>query len=88
MTNTRTTKRALLCSVFALLLSFTMLLGTTYAWFTDSVTSTNNLIQSGNLDVELEYYDGDSWEKVTSTTNVFSSNTLVVDVTFSQLSPS
>lgn len=47
MTNTKTTKRALLSSVLALFLCFAMLLGTTYAWFTDSVTSGSNIIQSG-----------------------------------------
>lgn len=50
MTNT---KRSLMTSVVALLLCFSMLLGTTYAWFTDSVTSGGNVIQSGNLDVEM-----------------------------------
>ena len=53
MTNTKSTKRALLASVMALLLCFTMLLGTTFAWFTDSVSNGVNKIQSGNLDVEL-----------------------------------
>ena len=38
-------------------LCFTMLLGTTYAWFTDSVTSDVNQIVAGNLDVELDYYN-------------------------------
>ena len=37
MTKTRSTKSALISSVIALLLCFTMLLGTTFAWFTDSV---------------------------------------------------
>ena len=55
MTN-KSTKRALLTSFMALFLCFTMLLGTTFAWFTDSVTSANNLIVAGNLDVEL--YNG------------------------------
>ena len=55
MTNTKSTKRALLASVMALLLCFSMLLSTTFAWFTDSVTSGNNIIKSGNLDIELEY---------------------------------
>ena len=55
MTNMKSTKRALLSSVLALFLCFSMLLGTTFAWFTDSVTSANNVIQSGNLDIELEY---------------------------------
>lgn len=62
MTNLRNTKRALLSSVVALFICFSMLLGTTFAWFTDSVTSSGNIIQSGNLDVELwqHYVDGTS----------------------------
>lgn len=53
MTNTKNTKRALLSSVLALFLCFAMLLGTTYAWFTDSVTSGNNKIVAGTLDIAL-----------------------------------
>ena len=53
MMNSKTTKKALLSSVVALFLCFTMLLGTTFAWFTDSVTNGVNKIVSGNLDVEL-----------------------------------
>ena len=53
MTN-KTTKRALLASIVSLVLCFSMLLGTTYAWFTDSASSVNNVIKSGNLDVVLE----------------------------------
>ena len=75
MTNKRSTKRALIASVISLMLCFTMLMGTTYAWFTDSVASTNNIITSGNLDVELYYQvEGQTdWTKVTETTNVFTS---------------
>lgn len=58
MTNTKSTKRALLASVMAMLLCFTMLLGTTFAWFTDSVTSGNNIIKSGTLDVEMYWAYG------------------------------
>ncbi len=76
MNNKKSTKRALLSSVLSLVLCMAMLIGTTFAWFTDSVSSTNNIIKSGNLDVELEYYNGDSWEKVTANTNVFEENTL------------
>ncbi len=61
MTNTKSTKRALLASAMALLLCFSMLLSTTFAWFTDSVTSGNNIIKSGNLDIELEYWNGSDW---------------------------
>ena len=32
-----------------------MLIGTTFAWFTDNVTSTGNIIKSGKLDAELNY---------------------------------
>ena len=57
MTNTKNTKHALLSSILALFLCFSMLLGTTWAWFTDSVTSANNIIKSGTLDVEMEWKD-------------------------------
>ena len=53
MTNSKSTKKALLTSVLALVLCFTMLLGTTFAWFTDSVASEGNIIKAGKLDVEL-----------------------------------
>ena len=57
MTNKYSLKRALISSVMALLLCFTMFVGTTFAWFTDSVTSAGNIIQSGTLDVEMEWKD-------------------------------
>ena len=74
MTKTRSTKSALISSVIALLLCFTMLLGTTFAWFTDSVTSANNVIKSGNLDIALDFWDGDSWETVEGTDSLFTNN--------------
>ena len=58
MKNSSITKKALLTSILSLFVCFTMLLGTTFAWFTDSVTSKNNIIQSGTLDVEMYYADG------------------------------
>ena len=62
------TRRALLMSALSLLLCCSMLIGTTFAWFTDSVTSGRNTIQSGNLDVELEYYDAETknWASVSN----------------------
>ena len=57
MTKTKSTKRALLSSILALVMCFSMLIGSTFAWFTDSVSSANNIIQSGNLDVNLYYWD-------------------------------
>ena len=57
------TKRALLCSALSLLLCVSMLIGSTFAWFTDSVTSAGNRIVSGSLDIVLEMYDAqsDTW---------------------------
>ncbi len=83
MTKKRSTKRALLMSALSLLMCVSMLIGSTFAWFTDSVTSGQNTIQSGNLDVELYYtYDAAvaadvnsaAWVKVTSTTDIFGEN--------------
>lgn len=72
MTNTKSTKRALISSALALFLCFTMLLGTTFAWFTDSVTSANNVITSGNLDIELEYLDDNGeWQTVDKADKIF-----------------
>ena len=53
MTKTKSTKRALLMSGLALLMCVSMLIGSTFAWFTDSVSNGVNKIVSGNLDVEL-----------------------------------
>lgn len=72
MTNAKNTKRALLLSVLSLMLCAAMLVGSTFAWFTDSVTSGKNKIVAGNLDVELEYStDGEEWNPVGADTNLF-----------------
>ncbi len=55
MTKSKHTKSALLVSVLSMLLCLSMLVGSSFAWFTDSVTSGRNQIIAGNLDVELEY---------------------------------
>ena len=70
-------KLSLLHSIIALLLCASMLVGTTFAWFTDGVTSGKNRIVAGNLDVELEYMDAKgNWHPVEEDTNVFAENTL------------
>ena len=72
MNNTKTTKRALLSSVMAMLLCITMLIGTTFAWFTDSASTAVNKIQSGKLDVALEMStDGTNWETAEGKTLTF-----------------
>lgn len=59
-----TAKRALLCSILSLLLCVSMLVGTTFAWFTDSVTSAGNKIQSGTLKLDLELLKDTGWESI------------------------
>ena len=72
MTKMKSTKRALLSAVLALMLCIAMLVGTTYAWFTDSVTSGRNTIVSGNLDVELYHSDATvTDEEVNANTKLF-----------------
>ena len=53
----KNTKTKLLKSALALLLTVAMLVGSTFAWFTDSVTSKGNVIQSGSLDIEMYWTD-------------------------------
>ena len=58
MTKTKTIRHSLFMSIISLLLCVSMLIGTTFAWFTDSVTSANNIIKSGNLKVAMHWADG------------------------------
>ena len=56
------TKRSLLASVLALVMCVSMLVGTTFAWFTDSATASVNKIQAGTLDVQLLDEQGNTIE--------------------------
>ena len=67
MTTKKTSRRALLTSVMALVMCLVMLVGTTFAWFTDSVTSGVNTIKSGNLDMEVTYKTAKGGEQATGT---------------------
>ncbi len=60
----KTQKNKLMLSAIALFLCFTMLVGTTFAWFTDSVTSDGNIIQTGSLKVDLSHKVGDGWVSI------------------------
>ena len=76
MTKTNS-KKALLSSAFALVLSVAMLIGTTFAWFTDTASTGINKIQAGNLDVKLMYStDMETWKEATSTTQLFNDDAL------------
>ena len=60
MTSSKSTKRALLTSVLALLMCVTMLVGATFAWFTDTASTGVNKIVSGNLKVDIIGANSDS----------------------------
>ena len=62
MSNKKATKRALLTSITALAMCVVMLVGTTFAWFTDTATANVNKIQAGNLDVDIVDASGNSLE--------------------------
>ena len=64
MTKTKSTKRALLLSALSLLMCVSMLIGSTFAWFTDSVTSAGNKIQAGTLKVDLELLKDGAWTSI------------------------
>lgn len=75
------TKRALLTSVLALVLSLAMLAGSTFAWFTDTASTGVNRIVSGNLDVGLKYWgvgeDGQkTWLTAENSKELFDENAL------------
>ena len=68
-----TAKKALLTSILSMLVCITMLVGTTFAWFTDSVTSGTNKIIAGNLDVNVYYYTEDGqWANLQNSGDLFS----------------
>ena len=62
MNESTKTKKALRSSLFALFLCIVLLIGTTFAWFTDTASTGVNKIQAGNLDVELQYNHNGTWE--------------------------
>ncbi len=57
MKTAKTSKRALLCSVLSIALCLSMLIGTTFAWFTDTATTSVNQIKAGELKVDLQMKD-------------------------------
>ena len=70
MTALKATKRALLSSALALVLCFAMLLGTTFAWFTDTAISANNKIVTGTLDVELyQWTNATAGDRITNSSD-------------------
>ena len=73
MTNSKSTKRALLTSALALLMCVAMLIGATFAWFTDTASTEVNKIQAGNLDLEVQYRTtaNGEWKTLDNATDLF-----------------
>jgi len=59
MTQTKT-KKALLMSVLSMVLCVAMLVGMTFAWFTDTASTAVNKIQAGTLKLDIVNKDGES----------------------------
>ena len=78
MNTKKATKRALLTSVMALVMCVVMLVGTTFAWFTDTASTGVNKIQAGNLDVKLEYKNSEqtAFAETNTNTKVFKDGAL------------
>ncbi len=80
MTKRRNTKSALISAILVLCMLFTSLIGTTFAWFTDSVTSSGNIIQTGNLDVQLLMHNGTEYVDISESDKpIFGENSLVAE---------
>lgn len=64
-------RKSLIMHIMSIVLCLAMLAGATFAWFSDHATG-NNIIQTGNLDVELKHVAKDgTTEAVTKTTKLF-----------------
>ena len=61
MTSSKSTKRALITSALATLMCIVMLIGTTFAWFTDTASTGVNKIVAGNLKVGFQYWNGEKY---------------------------
>ena len=73
MTSSKSTKRALISSALAILMCVAMLIGATFAWFTDTASTGVNKIQAGNLDLEVEYRTtaGGDWKALDNAADLF-----------------
>ncbi|MBO4934147.1 MAG: hypothetical protein J5441_03125 [Clostridia bacterium] len=79
----KSAKKSFISSVLVLCLCFTMFVGTTFAWYNDSVTSGRNTIVAGSLELSIEYYDGQvgdtsfteaNWKPVNASVALFDDN--------------
>ena len=64
MTKKKNVRKALIISLSVTLICLCVLVGSTFAWFTDSASSARNKIITGTLDVALNYWDADAGDYV------------------------
>ncbi len=76
MTNKRNTKRALMASLISMLLCLTMLIGSTFAWFTDNATASVNTIEAGTLEIAIVDAEGEELTEALSFKNVDGSTSI------------
>ncbi len=78
MAKKKSLKQALFMAIISIVACLSMFAGTTFAWFTDSVTSSNNVIKAGNLDIVMRYSNDKSgeWKVFDKDTNVFMKDAL------------
>ena len=67
--------RSICTSIISTLLSLVMLVGTTFAWFTDSVTSNVFTITAGNFPAETYYWVGNNDPEPFSSEKIYSETT-------------
>ena len=60
MKNNKSTKKALITSIVSMLTCLTMLIGTTFAWFTDTASTAVNKIEAGTLKIDIVDVAGNS----------------------------
>ena len=77
----KNTKKSLIASGISLAVSVALLAGSTFAWFTDSVTNKGNKIQAGKLDVEL-------WQKTESLSDAQKAEGLPYELEYTNISAS
>lgn len=68
----KSSSRRLLFSMVTMIVCIAMLVGSTFAWFTDTSKSANNVIKPGRLDLDVEYtLDGENWHDLDGAENLF-----------------
>lgn len=72
-------KRSIAICVLTLIMCVSLLVGVTFAWFTDSITNSGNVIQAGNVDITWEYKtlgSDEAYAPVTAETPLFDEGTV------------